>query len=401
MSVRCRRGLCALALLMAIMTCPPAEAAAGGFDFALVQEQAAALAQQRFQAPATTSGELARISYDQYQKIRMVPGSVVWGGEAGFFRLQVFPAGFIYQIPVAIDLVDDSGIRPLMILAEDFDWSDVNLETPPPAEVPLAGFRVLFPLHRPDKDDEVLVFLGASYFRLLGREQTFGISARGLAIDTALPEGEEFPFFRHFWIERPQPDDRSVTIYALLDSPSVAGAYRFVLKPGTKTEVEVTASLYLRDDVALLGIAPLTTMFLAGENETPRGGDYRPEVHDSDGLQIATGQGEWIWRPLRNPDRLTTTSFGDRDPKGFGLLQRDRVFDHYQDLGARYEARPDLWVEPLSPWGEGELRLIEIPTDAEFHDNITLLWVPRGAQRAGDRIDVAYRLVASLGRVDR
>lgn len=393
---RDRLGL-AWALLLAAGI--PAQGSSASLDFAAVQAQAEALAAESYHDPAPIGGELARIGYDQYLAIHMRPTSVLWAGEPGFFRVKLFPAGFLYQLPVTLEVIDGDSVTPVVARDADFDWSQANLQEPPPAVVPLAGFRVLFPLHRPDTDDEVLVFLGASYFRLLGREQAFGISARGLAIDTGLPQGEQFPFFRHFWLVKPTEGVRELTVYALLDSPSVAGAYRFVLRPGTDSSVEVTASLFLRDEVELLGLAPLTSMFLAGENDDRRAGDLRPEVHDSDGLLIASGQGEWLWRPLANPPRLTVTAFGDKDTQGFGLLQRDRDFDHYRDLAANYDRRPGYWVEPLGTWGEGEIRLLEIPTDAEFHDNVTVLWAPRSPPGAGSRLDVAYRLTASLEHV--
>jgi periplasmic glucans biosynthesis protein len=236
------------------------------------------------------------------------------------------------------------------------------------------------------------VFLGASYLRAVGKNQGYGLSARGLAVDTALPSGEEFPAFREFWIEWPSPDAQELVVYALLDSPRVAGAYRFVLRPGDTTLTDVRMRIFLRDAVGKLGIAPLTSMFYSGENHPSRVEDYRPEVHDSDGLSVAGGNGEWIWRPLANPRRLLVTSFAQENPKGFGLMQRDRLFAHYEDLEARYERRPSAWVEPRGDWGKGRVELVQIPSADEFNDNVVAFWVPETLPAPGTPLEVSYRL---------
>ena len=240
--------------------------------------------------------------------------------------------------------------------------------------------------------DEVLSFVGASYFRALGKGQGYGASARGLAIDTALSSGEEFPRFSEFWIARPVAGSKELIIYALLDSRRMTGAYRFVLRPGTETAMEVRARLYPRGEVAKLGIAPLTSMFFFGENQPPPAGDYRPEVHDSDGLSLLTGEGEWIWRPLVNPKRLLVTTFGTTNPRGFGLMQRDRAFSSYQDPDGRLELRPSAWITPDGDWGVGHVELVQIPTPDESNDNIVAYWVPDGGIAKGKYREFSYRL---------
>ncbi len=217
------------------------------------------------------------------------------------------------------------------------------------------------------------------------------MSARGAAIDTAAPQGEEFPRFSEFWIERPRPGATSLTIYALLDSPRMAGAYRFTLAPGIETQVQVTARLYPREAIDKLGLAPLTSMFAFGENQPGRD-DYRPEVHDSDGLSIANGNGEWVWRPLVNPKRLLVTSFAALNPKGFGLMQRDRAPTSYEDPEALYERRPSVWVEPVGNWGAGRVELVQIPTPDETNDNIVAYWVPEQALAPKQAFSFAYRM---------
>ncbi len=250
----------------------------------------------------------------------------------------------------------------------------------------------MYPLNRDDRFDELGVFLGASYFRLLAAGQHYGLSARGLAIDTGLPKKEEFPYFQEFWLRKPQRGARSIEIFALLDSESLAGAYQFKLTPGSETQMEVRAELFTRTAVEKLGIAPLTSMFLYGENSTRPIDDLRPEVHDSDGMLLATGGGEWIWRPLANRETLQISSFEDETPIGFGLLQRDCDSRHYQDLDLNYERRPSVWVEPQGSWGKGLAQLIEIPSDFERYDNIGLFWVPERAVESGQIWPFAYRL---------
>jgi len=369
---------------------PPAS-----FDYDTVLEEARRVAAGPYQAPspAALPAEWRELGYDRYQQIRFRPAASLWSDRKAFFRAQFFAAGFIYSAPVSINIVTDGVSNPFVASRDMFDWNDVKLKEPPPEQVPLAGFRLHYPLHGPEPVDEIAAFLGASYFRLLGRNQVYGISARGLAIDTGLQRQEEFPFFRTFWLVTPAPEAREITIYALLDSPALAGAYMFTLRPGTETRLEVTATLFMRHGVGMLGVAPLTSMFLAGKNSDRRQpGDFRPEVHDSDGLLIETSAGEWIWRPLNNSAELDIASFGDKNPRGFGLIQRDRALDHYQDLQALYHQRPSVWVETMGEWGEGEVRLIQIPTDSEIHDNIVAFWVGREPVKAGQRLELRYRL---------
>jgi glucans biosynthesis protein len=250
--------------------------------------------------------------------------------------------------------------------------------------------RILYALNKPG--DELGAFLGASYFRFLCQHAFYGMSARGLAVNTGEPGGEEFPIFRAFWVERPLPDARTLVMYALLDSPSVTGAYRFSITPGAETVTEVHEVLYCRHNPAVLGIAPLTSMFWHGKNTNVSYDDFRPEVHDSDGLMLYTGAGEWIWRPLTNPSSIRSASFSDENPKGFGLVQRDRQFEDYQDLEAFYQLRPSTWVEPLGRWAKGSVRLVELHGQDETSDNIAAFWVPESLPAPGEPIEVSYRL---------
>ncbi len=338
--------------------------------------------------------DTAKLGYDAYRGIRFRPDSILWRDKKSRFHVEFFPTGFLYQTPVKMYVIHRSGpetegaVRALSPSPEMFDFGTAE----PPANVGFAGFKVTHPLNGL-KFDEIVSFLGASYFRPIGKGHVYGASARGLAIDTAQPRSEEFPEFREFWLVEPAPGDRSMTIYALLESPGSSGAYAFVVTPGERTTVDVDARLFMRHGVSMLGIAPLTSMFLSGKSG-PWRDDFRPEVHDSDGLALLTGGGERIWRPLANPGSLQVSSFVDNNPRGFGLQQRERDFNRYQDGVAKYETRPSLWVEPKGDWGEGEVRLVEIPTPSEYHDNIVAFWVSRWPVEKGAALAYRYRLSA-------
>jgi glucans biosynthesis protein len=292
-----------------------------------------------------------------------------------------------------MNVVERSGVHSVAFNPSLFDYGKNDFASRVPQNLGFAGFRLHYPIKTPKYRDEVIVFLGASYFRAVGRDQGFGLSARALAVDTAEPRGEEFPFFDEFWLVQPSARSREMTVYGLLDSPGITGAYRFVVTPGMQTVVDVEARLFPRHALAKLGVAPLTSMFYSGENDRPPRDDFRPEVHDSDGLQIELGSGEWIWRPLVNPERLRVTSFRAERLRGFGLLQRDRDSDHYQDLETRQELRPSAWVTPSSgEWGPGRVELVEIPTSGDVNDNVVTYWVGDEPTAAKKRVDLAYRI---------
>ena len=373
----------------------PATAPQPAFGFADVQKLAQERAAHEYRpGPDTLPAALANLSYDQYRDIRYRPQSSLWHGQA-LFEVQFFHRGYRTRQRVNIFEVDATGASPVAYNSQFFTFG--KLLKPPKTSPNLgyAGFRVHFPLQTPAYKDELVAFLGASYFRVLGRNQHYGASIRGLAIDTAAQSGEEFPAFTDFWLVRPQPADRTLTIYALLDSKSIAGAFQFQIRPGAVTQVEVHNELYPRRAIGKIGVAPLTSMFLYSEDGSGRRfDDYRPQVHDSDGFMTQAGHGEWIWRPLGNPRELRVNRFMDENPRGFGLIQRERDFAHYQDLESLYHARPSYWVQPLGNWGKGGVELVEIPSDEEIHDNIVAYWVPEQAVAQGKPLSFAYLLSA-------
>lgn len=365
---------------------------AHAFDLDDVAARAKELAAVAYKSPpASLPTELRDLDYDAYRDIRFKPERALWRAEKLPFELMFFHAGRTFADPVRINAIEADGVKRLGFDTGLFDYGRNKLDLQKLRNAGFAGFRVHYAIDKPGYKDEVLVFLGASYFRAVGKGQHYGLSARGLAVDTAAAQGEEFPRFSEFWIERPQPGATALTILALLDSPRLAGAYRFVLTPGADTVMQVTARVYPRETIARLGIAPLTSMYSFGENQ-PGQDDYRPEVHDSDGLSVATAEGDWIWRPLLNPKRLVVTSFSAVNPKGFGLMQRDRAPTSYEDPEALYERRPSAWVEPVGNWGAGRVELVQIPTPDETNDNIVAYWVPEVAPAAKQAFNFAYRL---------
>lgn len=362
--------------------------------FDAIASRAKLLAQRDYKPiQANIPDALANMNYDQYRSIRFRPEAALWHNES-LFEIQLFHPGFLYREPVILHMATDGPDSALQFKQEFFNYDGpaAPLAGVAPGNIGFAGFRVHYPLNSKDYKDEFLVFQGASYFRMIGPGLNYGLSARGLAIDTAEPQGEEFPVFREFWLVKPAPEETHMVMYALLDSPSITGAYRFDIYPGAPTEMRVEARLFARKDILKLGVAPLTSMYMWGENHTRYVDDFRPEVHDSDGLLMAAANGEWIWRPISNHRSLHVSSLSDVNPRGFGLLQRDRDFDHYMDMEARYERRPSMWIMPEGNWGAGRAELVEIPSDSETNDNIVAYWVPSEPMKAGSSATFAYRL---------
>jgi len=335
---------------------------------------------------------LQQLNYDQYRDIRFKADSAVWRNEQVPFRVELLPAGFLFQQPVKVSVVESGMASDLIGAPSLFSLGPHVAKLLGNQTLPLSGFRVRNLLNSRSVWDEFLVFQGAAYFRAVPRGGHYGLSARGLAIRTAHAAGEEFPGFTQFWIERPGANASGLIVHALLDSPSVTGAYRFSILPGTETVMEVDVTLFPRVDLDNIGIAPLTSMFLFDESERTRIDDFRDEVHDSDGLQVVTASGERLWRPLRNPTQLQVSGFTSDAPRGFGLVQRSRRLSDYRDFEAKYELRPSAWIEPTSDWGKGSVDLVEIPTENETNDNIVTFWRPHFAIPAGKPWHASYRI---------
>jgi periplasmic glucans biosynthesis protein len=300
-------------------------------------------------------------------------------------------------------IVEESFSGPRLVSAKDgqatlvgyhpdlFSFGDLAPPNPG-ANLGFAGFRLHAPINRPDYYDEVCVFLGASYFRAVAKGETYGLSARGLSINTGDAKGEEFPLFKTFWLEKPAANANSIVVHALLDSESAAAAYRFTIRPGDTTVFDVEMAIYPRVDLGHAGLAPMTSMYFFGPNDRKNVDDFRPSVHDSDGLAMFNGRGEELWRRLHNPTDLQVSSFVDTNPRGFGLIQRQKNFSAYEDLESGFERRPSLWAEPIGDWGGGSVQLLEIPTKEEIHDNIACFWRPGNALQAKSEHTYTYRL---------
>ena len=361
------------------------------FDYAALKGQARALASVPYQPFAgKLPTPVTKLDWDEYQSIRFRSDHALWGDQDLRFRARFFHLGLFFGKPVRMYELANGQAQELAYDPAMFDYGKSGLKAGElPADLGFAGFRLNF---HSDWERDLAAFLGASYFRAVGGEWQYGLSARGLAIDTGMGRPEEFPDFTAFYLERPAPGSNTVVVLALLDSPSIAGAYRFAITPGETQVMEIDAALYPRKSIERLGIAPCTSMFQTGENDRRMANDWRPELHDSDGLAMWRGNGEWVWRPLTNPKNLQFNAFGDDSPRGFGLVQRDRNFDHYQDDGAFYNRRPSLWVEPKTNWGAGSVQLIEIPTVDETFDNIVAFWNPAKPVQPGEEMLMGYRL---------
>jgi periplasmic glucans biosynthesis protein len=368
---------------------------AAPFSFDRLKGRALDLAKAGYAPPPRPAPDvLEAIDYDAHGKIRFRPELSLWADGPSPYPVTFFHLGRFFQRPVRMYVADGGSAREILYDSACFDMPADSPARRLPDNSGFAGFRLQE--RRGDELDwrrnDWVAFLGASYFRAIGELRQYGLSARGVAVDTAVFErAEEFPDFTHIFFETPAPGEDAVTLCALLDGPSLTGAFRFVMRRGEAVTMDVEKALYLRRDVARLGIAPLTSMFWFSETVKQTAIDWRPEIHDSDGLALWTGPGERIWRPLNNPPRTTASAFADVGPRGFGLMQRDRAFDHYQD-GVYYDRRPSLWIEPLGDWGRGAVQLVEIPTDDEIHDNIVAFWVPAEPARAGAAPTFRYRM---------
>ncbi|SLN44076.1 glucan biosynthesis protein [Pseudooctadecabacter jejudonensis] len=390
-----------LASLAALAAAPALGQSSGGlrlaegapFDPDDVIALARNLAARAYVPPVTVPAEWTEITYEDYVSIWFADRNALWNGEAETpLRLDVFAPGLYFPTPISLSVVEGGKARPLPFDLGVFDKTDKFPDLPVDETLGYSGLRLRAELEHAGIYQEFAVFQGASYFRAIGTGNIYGLSARGLAIDTAEPSGEEFPDFRAFWLEKPAAGQTTFVLHALLDSPSCTGAYRFEITPGPSQVMEITARIFPRLDMDHVGLAPLTSMFQYDQTNRHRFDDFRPAVHDNDGLQIVNGAGETIWRPLANPKTLQISAFVDDNPRGFGLRQRAQTYGDFADLQALYHKRPGAWITPKGDWGRGAVTLVEIPTDSEIYDNIVCYWRPEGGLVAGSEAEFAYTL---------
>jgi periplasmic glucans biosynthesis protein len=366
------------------------------FDYVL--HLARERASKPFRPPQSDLPEQLRgdkLNYDTYRQIQFKHDKALWTSDNSPFRLEFFHPGYLYQVPVKINEFNSTHVQPIRFVQDFFNYGNLKIDKRIPADVGYAGFKLLYRLNDPNRWDEVASFLGSSYFRMLGQGQRYGSSARGLALNSGETDRkEEFPIFTEWWLAKPEKGNDTLHCFGLLESASCAGAYEFLIRPGETTFADVTAVVFMREgaDVKTFGVAPLTSMFWFGETSESKTDDYRPEVHDTDGLLIRTEQDEFTWRPLHNPAALQHQVFTNANIRGFGLLQRDRNFANYQDIFNLYHQVPSIWVEPRGNWGAGEVHLIELPTNFEGADNIVAFWNPKEKPRPGQEFKFAYTL---------
>lgn len=333
------------------------------------------------------------LTYDEFNHIWFDPRNGIWIDEDRPMKMDLFNAGLYVPRPTQVNLVEDSIAKTLGFDINLFATTDQFPDLPIDETMGYSGFRLRADLQDNGLFNEFFVFQGASYFRGIGNGQNYGLSARGLALRTGDPNGEEFPDFTHFWVEAANPGDTEFVVHALLDGPSTTGAYTFRIRHGAigePTLVDVDGTLYPRVDLLHVGIGTLTSMFFFDETNRTRFDDFRPAVHDSEGLMVWNGNGEKLWRPLANPTSVQISSFVDENPRGFGLMQRNRTADDYADLEAHYENRPSLWITPNGDWGKGIVELVEIPADKEIYDNIVAYWRPADPIMAGSEYSFSY-----------
>ena len=370
-----------------------AQGQASGFDFNELKNRAQNLAAAPYRSPDTSlPEELRQLDYDDMRNLRFDPKSAIWRMERLPFQLQFVHRGGAQTGRIGVNYIENGRVEPIPFSKSLFNYTQAKVSGRLPDHLGFNGFRIHYPLNSMEYLDEIIAFQGASYFRALGKGLHYGISARGLAINVVGETPEEFPEFTEYWIEKPDSRADRIRLYVLLNSPSLAGAYEMLLIPGADTVMEIKVALFARRPVEGIGLAPLTSMFWFGEHSTSRHGDFRPEVHDSDGLLVHTSAGEWLWRPLSNDGRIKVSCFSSDNPRGFGLLQRDRNFANYEDLETFYHNRPSTWVEPGPDWGKGEVRLVELPTGTEYADNIVAFWTPADPLLPEKPLEFSYRL---------
>jgi len=385
--------LTAAVVFLSLIWCSPATADEP-FTFIEVVAKAKDMATRPFVDPEGSVPDfLLRLNYDQWRDIRFKEDKTLWREEKLPFEVQFFHPGLFYNRTVAINTFGREGVTAVPFSPDYFDYGANLIAEKIPVDFGFAGFRLLYSLNDSTNHlDEIAAFLGASYFRAVARNQVYGLSARGLALDTGLESGEEFPYFKEFWIQEPGAEAKEILIYALLDSKRITGAYRFTIRPGEKTDMVIEGKLFRREEIKKIGIAPLTTMFFYGEYTNKRPvDDFRPEIHDSDGLLVKS-PGEIIWRPIVNPRHLFINSFQLSELAGFGVFQRDIDFDHYQDLESRYDLRPSATVAPVGNWGPGHVELVQIPSENETNDNIVAYWVADRLPAMEEPITFSYVL---------
>ena len=379
---------------------PPVDFRAG-----MVPEMARALSKQPFKPVAIDLPDpFKSLSYEQYDAIKVKPTARIWATEAIGYAIEPLHRGFQFDLPIQLNLVADGHAYRLVYDTSMFDFGKLT-PSPKIGDIGFSGFRVLATRTSADKAPasagtalvdrgtlgEVASFQGSNFFRALAEGQVAGLMARALALKIADPKGEETPIFRSFWIEKPSLVSATMVVHAIIDSDSVVGAFRFTVRAREATIIDTECTLFPRATVDNFGLASMSATHLLGFLDHKRFDDYRPNVSEVCGLQMLTGNNEWVWRPVTNRDTLQISTFVDDKPRGFGCLIRDRAFEDYADEENHWEKRPSLWIEPIGDWTAGGVQLIEIPSQSDANENILCFWRPKEPLRAGSEVAFAYR----------
>ena len=343
--------------------------------------RAQALAEQPHQGAADAlPPPFDSLDYDMYRAIRPRAGHAAGLDIGAQFQADLLPPGWLFNTPVQISLPGRRARVDFEPESFDFDpryFPDGAPQGPFPG-LGHSGLRIRYPLNSPDRLDDLIVLQGASYFRALARDVAYGLSARGLALGTGGTGPEEFPVTRE--IDVFDTSGGQLHFGCLIDSRRTAAALIVSLRPGNaenpETVMQCDLHLFVREVVADIGIAPLTSMFQHNALGPARVDDFRPAVHDSDVLVVDNGAGERLWRPLANPAQVEMSGFLDDGPRAFGLLQMPDNFAAFRDAEGAYHRRPSAFVEPVGAWGKGAVWLLEIPTANEYADNIVTFWRP-------------------------
>jgi periplasmic glucans biosynthesis protein len=375
----------------------PGRGKAAVWSFDALAQQAQQRASRPFEPSPALPAELKKLDYDSYRLIEFEHAAAIWKGSRSPFALECFHRGYLFSEKVSLNLIEDGRPHPLPFDRRLFQYRGKLSDIVVPNDLGFAGFRVLGRFESSPHLLEIASFLGATYFRAIGEGQVYGTSARGLAVDIGMPKAEEFPVFRDFWIERPEPETDALRIWALLDSPSVAGAYQFNLRPGKDTVLDVKARLFFRRQPEKIGLAPMSSMWMWGDGRDPPVKDHRPAVHDCDGLLVRTNSDDWVWRPLSRQSYPSLSHFDFVGIRGFGLLQRNRRAESYLDNETKYDLRPSVWIEPKGEWLDGAIELLELPAQQESVDNIAAWWKPNKPVSAGIPIDLEYTVAFMAG----
>ena len=360
------------------------------FSAAKVVEMARALAAEPHKPPGSAPLDpLGSASPEEIATIRYRTGDLIWAGAGLAFAIE--PVHRSRNFPGEVELYTVEGTTASRVVY-DPARCDFGTLKPPPASAHLGftGFRIL----RRRDDGQLLPaasLVNASILAGIAPNQAWGAISRPLSVHLPDQIGEEPSQMRAVWIEQPRSVATELVMHALVDTPSLAGAIRFTLRADDATVIDTECTLFTRKQVDHLALAPVQATYLAGPIDWPPTPDMRPAVYEAAGVQMQTGNGEWIWRPVSNRSRLQISGFVDRDPQGYGLMQRDRGFGAFLDDENDWQRRPSVWIEPIGKWGAGEVTLLEIPAASQNNKNIACYWRPRPGLAAGAEVNYAYR----------